>query len=134
MANRNSGAVDGKVISINANKNGTNSSLHVVVVVDDSYKDKSGEWVKREYVLSFTAFGKYADVLEQMLQKQDLVSIDYRLTSKKSEETGYHQTYLNIIKLVNWTHEVQRKFGDKPATETKASAPSVAHDEADDLF
>lgn len=120
MSDLNQFIVGGKVTGVYPNDNGVNSSLAIMISTDDSYKEQSGTWNNRSYLLRMTAFGKYVDTLRANTEQGDLVVIEGKITSKKDDTTNKHVLYLNINKVTNYSLKM-RQSANKPASAKPAS-------------
>lgn len=65
----------------------------VSVAINESYKNKDGEWIDKVDYFNLAAFGKTAENLA-VLKKGDLVSFQCKLATSNPEEGKY---YTNII-------------------------------------
>lgn len=65
----------------------------VSVAINESYKNKEGEWIDKVDYFNLTAFGKTAENLA-VLKKGDVVTFHCKLSISNPEEGKY---YTNII-------------------------------------
>jgi single-strand DNA-binding protein len=70
----------------------------VSLATDESYKDKSGEWVKQTQWHNLIAWGEQADYMEANLKKGNLIGIRGKLRyNKYTDKEGQNQVRTEIL-------------------------------------
>jgi single-strand DNA-binding protein len=87
------------------------------LATDESYKDKSGERVKRTEWHRIVVWGKQADIAQQYLTKGSLVYVEGRIQSREWEKDGQKRTSVEIVA------DNFRMLGDRAQT---TSAPRIS--------
>jgi single-strand DNA-binding protein len=85
------------------------------IATNESYKSKSGEYVKDTQWHTINAWGKTADLVQKLLQKGQEVILDGKLVHQTYETKSGEKRYSTVIE-INEFLVLNSKSGDKSIT------------------
>lgn len=69
----------------------------VSLAVNDSYKDKGGEWQEKTEWINLVAFSKLADVIESYVKKGSQIYVEGKLQTRSYEKDGTTKYFTEVV-------------------------------------
>lgn len=113
-----------------------NSVVNFTVATNRRYTNKEGQLVEESEYSRCVAYGNAADIIGQYVHKGKRIYIEWRLRTRKWEDTNGIARYTTEIVVDNFIFLDSRwseNTGSKPATDSSSDSEKSSSDDEEDL-